>query len=336
MLIKEAIIEEEKIKVKAFLLDKGLDPYQEIFNNDVKTLYIEKDTRIIGTVSCESYIIKWLAIDENYQGENLVNELISNIINYLHQIKCFYYQVFTKCYYEEIFHSLNFKTIAKTKQVVLLEAGITDINNEIEKIQRQINYQLVITPGVTDVASIVMNANPFTNGHLALVEKAVSEHQYVIVWLLETDKSLFSYEERLAMTYLACRKYERVIVLPSTKYIISTSTFPSYFIKDINELTKETALLDAIIFKEYFMNKLGIMVRYVGDENEPLMVLYNDTLKEILGNKLIIAERTKQNNVIISASLVRNLLKQNKLDEALSYIPKENHMLMKKWYYDKK
>ena len=114
-----------------------------------------------------------------------------------------------------------------------------------------------------------------------------------------------------------------VCVVPSSKYIVSSSTFPSYFLKDENEVIEQYSKIDALIFKEYFIKNLYIKKRYVGTETVNKMVNYNNVLKETLKDKLVIINRLTENDEVISASKVRQLLKENKYDEALYYVPRE-------------
>ena len=116
---------------------------------------------------------------------------------------------------------------------------------------------------------------------------------------------------------------------PSTKYIVSSLTFPTYFLKDGNEVNEEHAKIDALIFKEYFMKKLFIKKRYLGEESNPKMINYNNTLKEILKDKVVIIPRLCEDSQAVSASRVRSLIEQNKVDEALAYIPKENALIFR-------
>ncbi len=74
MIIKEAFLKEELLKIEIFLnkFSLKLDPTL------TKTLYIENDNEeVIGTISCQDYIIKDLAVDENYQSENLASLLVN-------------------------------------------------------------------------------------------------------------------------------------------------------------------------------------------------------------------------------------------------------------------
>jgi citrate lyase synthetase len=61
------------------------------------------------------------------------------------------------------------------------------------------------------------------------------------------------------------------------------------------------------------------------------MINYNNTLKNILLDKLVVIDRIKLDDEIISASKVRELLKSDQLEEALKYIPREIHILIKSY-----
>lgn len=331
MEIKTAILNQEKKLVSDFLAKFDLQ-----YDVDVDTtLYIEDNNKIIGTISKSKHIIKCLAVDPSYQSENLASKLITKIIEILQSENIFYYQVFTKPIYENLFKSMGFQLLAKSDKIIAMEAGNPNIYTTINNLKNQIRLQYGEDIFKTKIASIVMNANPLTNGHLFLIEKASKENDLVLVFILEEEKSLFTFKERFALAYAATRLYSNVMILPSTRYIISKDTFPNYFLKEVNEHTKEYAKIDVRIFKDYFMTELSIDNRYVGSETDPLMKIYNDTLEEELGEKLIVVERLKDNEEIISASLVRKLILDNQVEESLKYLPKGTHFLIISMAYDK-
>lgn len=320
MIIKEAYLPEEIKNIEIFLnkFSLRLDP------NLTKTLYIENDNNeIIGTISCQDYIIKDLAVDENYQSENLASLLVNEILNYFRLNNIYNYQVFTKPIYKNIFISFGFTTIIETDKVIMLEGGVTKINDKIKEIKNVLTNKFGEINENTDLGCVVINGNPITNGHVHLIEQASKNHKLVVLFVVEEDKSDFTFEERFSFAYLSTMRLGNVCVVPSSKYIVSSSTFPSYFLKDENEVTEQYSKIDALIFKEYFMKNLYIKKRYVGTETIQKMVHYNNVLKQILQEKLVIIERLSENKEVISASKVRTLLKQNKYDEALNYVPRE-------------
>lgn len=326
MIIKEAFLQEELERIKIFLnkFSLKLDP------NLTKTFYIENDNNeIIGTISCQDYIIKDLAVDESYQSENLASLLINEILNYFRLNNIYNYQVFTKPIYKNIFISLGFKEIVESDKVIMLEGGVTFISDKLIQIKNVLNFKFGEINESCDLGCVVINGNPITNGHMHIIEEASKNHKMVVLFVVEEDKSEFTFEERMSFAYLSTMRLGNVCVIPSSKYIVSSSTFPSYFLKDENEALEQYSKIDALIFKEYFMKQLFIKKRYVGTETITKMVNYNNILKETLQDKLVIIERLQENNEVISASKVRTLLKEQKYEEALLYVPREISFILK-------
>lgn len=326
MIIKEAFLQEELIKIEKFLEKFSL----KLDNNLTKTIYIENENLdIIGTISCQDYIIKDLAVDPNYQSENLASVLVNEILNYFRLNNIYNYQVFTKPIYEQVFVSLGFKEIVKTDKVIMLEGGISNINDKIKEIKNIINNRFGEINETSDIACIVMNGNPITNGHVYLIEEASKNHKMVVLFVVEEDKSEFTFKERFSMAYISTMRLGNVCVIPSSKYVVSSSTFPSYFLKNETEVSEQYSLIDALIFKEYFIKNLFIKKRYVGSETINKMVNYNNILKQVLEDKLEIINRLQENEEVISASKVRSLLKEGKIEEALKYTPQETAFILR-------
>lgn len=327
MNIKEVVLPTEKERIASFLGQFGLR-YE---SNVDQTIYIEDDGGIIATLSASKYILKCLAVKPEYRSENLAVTLVGEMIKRLHAAGIYYFQVFTKPEYREIFAHLGFNVILETDKVAVLEGGEGDINSCIEKMRVQMKYSLGMDSvgGNSDIACAVINGDPFTNGHLKLVEYAASRHRFVLVFVVQEDSSYFSFKERYAMAYLALKPMRNVLVLPSSEYIVSKATFPGYFLKTADETTAEYAKYDALIFEKYFIPRLGICKRYVGTETYDYMRIYNQTLQIVLQDKLEIVPRFEENGEIISAGRVRSLIKEGKSEEALKFIPRNNYSVIK-------
>lgn len=324
MIIKEAFLQEEKNKVISFLRTFDL-----LYDKDInKTFYIENDEDIIGTISISDYIIKDLAVSPLYQGENIASILINHVINYFVNNNIYNYQVFTKKEYKEKFLSLNFRLLIETDKLVMLEGGVNSIEESLQKIKKQLDIRFAPLDETSDIAAVVINGNPVTLGHEYLVERASKNHLMVVVFIVEEDKSDFSFVERLSMAYLTFHKYSNVYVLPSTKYIVSKLTFPSYFLKS-DEVEEELSRVDALIFKKYFMKELFIKKRYIGTEAVSKMTTYNKVLKDELKEAIEIVDRCMLDGEVISARKVRNLLKEGNITEALKYIPNETSLIVR-------
>ncbi|MDO5088206.1 MAG: adenylyltransferase/cytidyltransferase family protein, partial [Leptotrichiaceae bacterium] len=174
-------------------------------------------------------------------------------------------------------------------------------------------------------AMIVMNCNPFTSGHRYLIENAAENNSEVVIFVLEEDKSLFPFEVRMELVRKGTSDLKNVKVIPSTKYIISSATFPSYFLKDKNSMLTEYAKLDSEIIGAKFCSLLNINRRYLGEEpSDEVTAVYNSTVSEILpkyGVEVVIIPRKSIEGKIISASSVRNFLKEGKMEEIKKMVP---------------
>ena len=97
--------------------------------------------------------------------------------------------------------------------------------------------------------------------------------------------------------------------------MVSSATFPSYFLKDQAQAPAVHCELDVRLFGERIAPALGVTRRYVGSEPLcPVTARYNARMKEALpgyGIELIEIERKTAGEDPISASRVRALLAQD-------------------------
>jgi [citrate (pro-3S)-lyase] ligase len=175
------------------------------------------------------------------------------------------------------------------------------------------------------IGAIVMNCNPFTLGHRYLVERAAAEADLLYVFVVEEDKSFFKFDDRYKLVSDGLSDLKNVKVLRSGKFIISTITFPGYFTKEsASEIAVDTSL-DLRLFGKYIVPALNIGVRYAGSEpTDAVTRQYNRAMSETLpryGVKFVEFERVTKDESAISASRVRELLKEQKFDEIRKLVP---------------
>lgn len=170
-----------------------------------------------------------------------------------------------------------------------------------------------------------MNCNPFTLGHKYIVETAAKENKNVIIFVVEEDKSAFPFKNRFELIKEGVKEFENVTVIPGGEYIISSATFPNYFLRKDDNVLKEYTKIDGNVFGKYFCKELNIVRRYVGTEPYCKVTnTYNETLKEVLpkyGVEVKLIERKETGDEAISASRVRALLKEGKLEEVRELVP---------------
>lgn len=186
--------------------------------------------------------------------------------------------------------------------------------------------------------SIVMNCNPLTYGHKYLIEYASKLVDHLYIFVVQEDRSAFSFAERFEMVSACAEEYSNVTVVPSGKFIISTFTFAEYFTKqEADPHTVVDTSRDIDIFGKYIAPALNITVRFAGEEpTDHITAQYNQSMKIILpkyGVEFIEIPRFRDNSEFISATKVRKALKSKNFDIVRRLVPKTTYQILLKKYY---
>ncbi len=122
------------------------------------------------------------------------------------------------------------------------------------------------------------------------------------------------------MLEAGCSDFENVIVCEGSDYIISAATFPTYFLKELDEAATTQMSLDLSLFAKRVAPALGAKIRFVGSEPLDAMTQrYNELMHEILpleGISVVEIARLSEEDRAISASAVRAALDEGKFSEA--------------------
>jgi len=161
--------------------------------------------------------------------------------------------------------------------------------------------------------AIVMNCNPFTLGHRYLIATAAKQVDKLLIFVVEEDKSQFSFTDRFEMVINGTKDIKNVCVVKSGKFIISTLTFPDYFNKeDTSELDFDVSS-DLHFFGEFIAPNLKIKKRFVGTEPTCAVTKkYNEEMHSLLpryGIDVIEIKRKEFSGTPISASIVRRCMR---------------------------
>ncbi|MFD3155666.1 [citrate (pro-3S)-lyase] ligase [Haloimpatiens sp. FM7330] len=304
-------------------VNEFLNKFDLILDNDVDYTIVlrDKGNKIAATCSKAKSVFKCFAIDPKLQGDGITSKLITDLINKSFEEGVYHNFIFTKPKNIEIFSSLNFKLIYEVEKVALLENGVYNINNCLNNLIKKNNINIT-----QKKSAIVMNCNPFTLGHKYLIEQASKQSEEVLVFIVQENKSLFPFDVRYSLVKKGVAHLRNVKVVPGTEYIISSATFPSYFLRKEDERLQAYTKLDANIFGEYFCKKLNIVRRFVGEEPYCNVTReYNKALKNQLykyGIELEQLKRKEINDTIISASKVRELIRNNEIEEISKFVPR--------------
>lgn len=283
---------------------------------------------MIATGSLAGEVLRNIAVDESRQGEGLTAAVVSNLISEAGRRGIFHYFIFTKPVKAHLFSALGFTEVGRAAPfAVLLESGLGSIDGYC----REMKTQIAALPEGSR-AGLVMNCNPFTLGHQAVVAKAAAENAGVIVMAVSEDQSVFPFDVRFRLMKEGLAGFNHVAVIPGGKYMVSAATFPGYFMKEDEALPAQTQL-DARIFGARLAPALGITSRYVG--NEPYCQTtnaYNSALTEILpeyGIAVKIMDRLAIGGMAVSASRVRQLIAENNWVEIQRLVPATTYRYLK-------
>lgn len=290
-----------------------------------QTVLIWDAEQLIATGSRTGNLLKCIAVDPARQGEGLLAKVLTALRQEAFREGYQHLFLYTKPANGSIFSDLLFYPVAQTGDVLLMEDRKDGIHSFIRQMSPQKHPE--------KIGAAVMNCDPFTLGHQYLIETAAKDCDHLYVFILSEDKSHFRASDRLEMVRRGTEQLSNVTVLPTGPYLISSATFPTYFLKNRDLAEQIHCQLDVEIFARHFAPAFSVSARYVG--TEPLSELtnqYNEVLKTQLprhGIKVVEIPRLSIEDTPISASAVRNAL-ENKDQQALrSLVPHSTFTYLK-------
>ena len=306
-------------QVEKLLLAEGI---RRDKNLDYTCAMYDDDMNVIATGSCFGNTLRCMAVSTSHQGEGLMNEIVSHLVQYEYEHRINHLFLYTKCNSAKFFGDLGFYEIVRIEnQVVFMEnrrTGFSDYLADLAKTKRDGN----------NIAALVLNANPFTLGHLYLVEKAAGENDFLHVFIVSEDASLVPFSVRKKLILEGTSHIKNLIYHDTGPYIISNATFPSYFQKDDSAVIESHANLDLEVFVK-IAGALGINARYVGEEPKSLVTgIYNRIMSEKLpehGIRCVIVPRKTEGGEVISASSVRQAVKEGRIEDIRELVPESTY-----------
>lgn len=330
----------QRQRIEAFLKRNGL----RFDDMHYYAAITDDDGEMIAGGGLKGNVIKCVAVDDAHKGEAIANTLISHLIAHANEEGHSNVMLFTKPKNRQLFESLSFRMLAEAPEAVLMETGIGGINNTVEALKKireesekykEYNKEckeegktnlnpstpqpLTTTTPLRGV--VVMNCNPFTLGHRYLIEQAAKQVERLFVMVVREDCSLFAYAERKAMVEQGVAHLENVMVIDGSEYAISQATFPTYFLKRLDDAADTQMLLDLDLFRRHIAPALGTTVRFVGTEpTDQLTRRYNQLMHEVLADVRETARLEKKGNAV-SASRVRKAMEQGDMSTIRQLVP---------------
>jgi len=281
------------------------------------TCGIFDEGELIATGSCFGNTIRCLAVSGERQGEGLLNQVVSHLMEVQAQRGNTHVFLYTKVASARFFADLGFYEIARVDgELVFMEnrrTGFADYCARLAKTRRE---------GLS--SAVVMNANPFTRGHQHLVERAAAGSDTVHLFVLSEEAGPIPFAVRRRLVRQGVAHLPNVICHDSGPYIISAATFPSYFLKDEDTVAAAHARLDLTVFGR-IAETLGVTVRYVGEEPDSgVTALYNRIMAEHLpevGVACRVIPRLTLNGRVVSASTVRQAIHDGTPETVADMLP---------------
>ena len=336
----------QRQRIEAFLKRNGL----RIDDMNYYAAVLDDDGEMIAGGGLKDDVIKCVAVDDAHKGEAIANTLVSHLISHANQEGYGCIKLFTKPKNRQLFESLSFRLLAEAPEAILMETGIGGISNTVEALKKikeesekykeynkeckednkeckeDTSYLNTSTPQhlnttMQPTGCIVMNCNPFTLGHRYLIEQAAKQVERLYVMVVREDCSLFAYTERKAMVEQGVADIENVSVIDGSDYAISRATFPTYFLKRLDDAADTQMLLDLDLFRRHIAPALGATVRFVGTEpTDQLTRRYNQLMNEALKDVREINRLEKDGNAV-SASRVRKAMEEGDMNTIRQLVP---------------
>ena len=281
----------------------------------------DENGRIIATGSCFGPTLRCFAVSAEHQGEGLLNEIISHLMEVQYARGNPHLFLYTKVRSAKFFGDLGFYEIARVDGTLVFmenrKSGFPNYLKALEKTKRE---------GVS--AALVMNANPFTLGHQYLVETAAASCDTLHLFVLSEDASLVPFAVRKKLVREGVAHIPNVVLHDSGPYIISSATFPSYFLRDETAVIDGHARLDLAVFTR-IARALNVTQRYVGEEpTSQVTGLYNQIMARELpraGIDCHVIPRKEAAGRAISASTVRQVLQAGDWEELRALVPESTY-----------
>ncbi len=304
---------ERLLKQEGIALDNNLEYTIGLYDD-------QDDLRATGSFYRNT--LRCLAVDSQMQGEGLMAQVVSHLVEELFARDVRHLFVYTKKEAAQAIVPLGFYPIVTTDQVIFLENRRGGFENYLRSLTRPPSAQ-------GTAGAVVMNANPFSLGHQYLAEQAAARCDALHIFAVSEDISAFPYAVRERLIREGTAHIPQVFYHPTGPYLVSSATFPSYFIQEAADLTLAQARLDAQVFGR-IARELNITHRFVGEEPlSPATALYNQAMAEQLpkeGVTLHVLKRKSDNRMDpISATRVRALMKEGRLEELRPLVPQSTY-----------
>ena len=300
-------------EVRAFLQRMGLSYAQDI---EYTAVVRDGSGAVAATASLAGRVIKCVAVDPDAQGAGLTATVVTALRQKALEQGLRRLFLYTKPENLEKFRGLGFYEVARAEKALLMEDRRGGFDAWAEEVR---------SPDASGtIGAAVMNCNPMTLGHLYLIEEAAKRCGRLYLLIVSEDKSAVPAGDRRRIVEEAVARLPNVSVAGTGQYLISSATFPDYFLKDKSRAGDVWTDLDIAVFCR-LAEKLGITRRFVGSEPFcPVTAAYNRAMARTLpgwGVELMELPRLEREGRAVSATAVRELICAGRWQEIRPLVP---------------
>lgn len=175
------------------------------------------------------------------------------------------------------------------------------------------------------VGAVVIEGSPFNSGHRYIIEYASQKVDFVIVFVLQEDTSLFPFEERFQMIKKGIEDIPNIMVVPNGDFVLSMNNFPDYYKQNYSLTTGMNAEYDVNIFVDYIAKPLHITHRFAGEGVQGRVnKTYYEAMRRILpanGIEFVEIPKMAVGGEKVCTKQIQQYLEDEQYDIAFAFVP---------------
>ena len=272
--------------------------------------------RLAGCGARSGRVLKMLVVDPQFRGEGLLGDIVTELMRQGREAGYDGFFIFTRPATASVFERLSFKPLVAHEKAVLLEHG-----NGLYRYLR--DRAPLMHSG--ENAAVVINADPFTKGHEYLIERAAQHADTVYVLVSSEGRFVFPLEVRMELARRGVAHVPNAIVTATGPYVVSSATFPVYFLNPADKPDQIRIEIDIDLFGRHIAPAFAVRTRAVGTEPlDPVSRAYSQIMKRRLdqwGIQLLEIERKKIGDLWINTKRVRKALAEGDRRTVAASVP---------------
>lgn len=219
-----------------------------------------RDGRLVACGARRGRVLKMLVVAEEFRGEGVIAPIVTELMRLGRATGEEGFFIFTRTCSVHSVTRLGFKPLAEFGGITWLEHG-----GEIRQYLTQ--RAALARPGRNAV--VLTDADPFTLGHLRLVEGAAGEADTVYVFVRADGPHWLPLSARLELARQSVACIANAVVTDTGPYRLPVDRFPGYFLRPGDDAAKIRVGLEEQVFGRHIAKPFHIQTRVVGVEPPP-------------------------------------------------------------------